>query len=141
MPDCDLNNFAPNGECRRVDNPIFGTIIPGRTYDPDLMTGWGKRSYNWEFTTSVQQEIMPRLSLDVQYARRWYGNIRIMDDLAATPASYSPVTITAPADSRLPDGGGYTLTGRSLSPTVARRQATSSRCRTTTASRPSTSTA
>ena len=120
VPDCDLNNFAPNGECLAVDNPNFGTIIPGRTYDPDLMTGWGKRSYNWEFTTSVQQEIIPRVSLDVQYARRWYGNIRVMDDLAATPASYSPVTITAPADSRLPDGGGYTLTGRSLSPTVAR---------------------
>ncbi len=119
VPDCDLTNFAPNGECLAVDNPNFGTIIPGRTYDPDLMTGWGKRSYNWEFTTSIQQEIIPRVSLDVQYARRWYGNIRVMDDLAATPASYSPVTITAPADSRLPDGGGYTLTGRSLSPTVA----------------------
>ena len=62
VPDCDLNNFAPNGECLAVDNPNFGTIIPGRTYDPDLMTGWGKRAYNWEFTTSVQQEIIPRMS-------------------------------------------------------------------------------
>ena len=119
VPDCDLNNFGLNGECGVVDNQNFGTDIPGTSYDPDLMQGWGKRSFNWEFTTSVQQEIIPRMSVEVQYARRWYGNIRVMDDLAATPASYSPVTITAPADSRLPNGGGYTLTGMGLSPTAA----------------------
>ena len=118
IPDCDLNNFAINGECGLVDNQNFGTDIPGTSYDPDLMQGWGKRSFNWEFTTSIQQEIIPRMSVEVQYARRWYGNIRVMDDLSVTPASYSPVTITAPADSRLPNGGGYTLTGMGLSPTA-----------------------
>ena len=72
----------------------FGTVIPGTSYDPDLMTGWGKRSFNWEFTTSVQQEIIPRMSVEVQYARRWYGNIRVMDDLARHACDYTPVTIT-----------------------------------------------
>ncbi len=115
VPDCDLNNFALNGECGALNNPNFGSVIPGTTYDPDLMTGWGKRSFNWEFTTSIQQEIVPRMSVEVQYARRWYGNIRIMDDLAVGASDYSPVTITTPADSRLPNGGGYSLTGMSLS--------------------------
>jgi hypothetical protein len=117
VPDCDLNNFGLNGECGVVDNQNFGTDIPGTSYDPDLMTGWGKRSFNWEFTTSVQQEIMPRMSVEVQYARRWYGNIRVMDDLAAGPGNYTPVTLNVPNDSRLPDSGG-TLTGLTLSPTV-----------------------
>ena len=90
VPDCDLNNFALNGECGALDNPNFGSVIPATSYDPDLMTGWGKRSFNWEFTTSVQQEIVPRMSVEVQYARRWYGNIRVMDDLSVTPASYTP---------------------------------------------------
>jgi len=119
VPDCDLNNFGINGECGALDNAaIFGTVTPGTSYDPDLMTGWGKRSYNWEFTTSVQQEIIPRMSLDVQYARRWYGNIRLMDDLSAAPSSYTAVTVTTPSDSRLPNGGGYPLTVMSLSPTA-----------------------
>ena len=122
VPDCDLNNFAPNGECLALDNPAFGSLTPSRTYDPDLMKGWGKRSFNWEFTTSVQQEIVPRMSVEVQYARRWYGNIRVMDDLSVTPANYAPVTLSAPADSRLPDGGGYTLTGMAISPTAAGQQ-------------------
>ena len=120
VPNCDLNNFAANGECLALDNAaIFGTVTPGTSYDPDLMTGWGKRAFNWEFTTSVQQEIIPRMSVEVQYARRWYGNIRVMDDLSVTPASYSAVALTAPADSRLPNGGGYALTGMALSPTAA----------------------
>jgi hypothetical protein len=120
VPDCDLNNFAPNGECLALDSAaIFGTVVPGTSYDPDLMEGWGKRSFNWEFTTSVQHEIVPRMSIDVQYARRWYGNIRVMDDLSVTPADYTPIPITAPADSRLPNGGGYTLTGMAISPTAA----------------------
>ncbi|HEY1305907.1 MAG TPA: carboxypeptidase regulatory-like domain-containing protein [Vicinamibacterales bacterium] len=118
VPNCDLNNFAVNGECGALDNPNFGSLIPTRSYDPDLMKGWGKRSFNWEFTTSIQHEIIPRMSIDVQYARRWYGNIRIMDDLAASPADYTPVTVTAPADSRLPNGGNYPLTVMSLSPTA-----------------------
>jgi len=119
VPDCDLNNFGLNGECGPLDNPNFGSVIPTRTYDPDLMKGWGKRSFNWEFTTSVQQEIIPRMSIEVQYARRWYGNIRVMDDLNVTPANYTPVTLNAPADSRLPNGGGYSVTGMAISPLAA----------------------
>jgi hypothetical protein len=120
VPDCDLNNFAANGECLALDNAAtFGTVTPNRTYDPDLMTGWGKRAFNWEFTTSVQHEIIPRMSVEVQYARRWYGNIRLMDDRSVAASDYTPVTITTPSDSRLPDGGGYPLTVMTITPTAA----------------------
>jgi hypothetical protein len=114
VPDCDLNNFAANGECQALlAASTFGTLTPGRSYDPDLMTGWGKRAFNWEFTTSVQQEILPRMSVDVQYARRWYGNIRLMDDRSVTAADYSDVSLTVPSEL-----GGGTLTGVSLRPGV-----------------------
>jgi hypothetical protein len=92
----------------------FGTVNPGTTYDPDLMEGWGKRVFNWEFTASVQQELLPRLGVEVQYARRWYGNLRIGDDLSVSPANYDRFTFTVPSDTRLPDGGNYTLTGFDL---------------------------
>jgi hypothetical protein len=112
VPDCDLNNFNANGECQAlIAATTFGTLTPGRNYDPDLMTGWGKRSFNWEFTTSVQQEIVPRVSVDVQYARRWYGNIRLMDDRAVTAADYGTFNIPVPSDL-----GGGTLTGVTVRP-------------------------
>jgi hypothetical protein len=120
VPNCDLNNFAANGECGIVVNgATFGTQIPTTSYDPAMMTGWNKRGFNWEFTTSIQQEIMPRLSAEVQYARRWYGNFRVQDDRAVSAADYNRFTFTAPTDSRLPDGGGYTLTGFDLTPAAA----------------------
>ena len=60
IPDCDLNNFSANGECLTLDNAAtFGTITPGTSYDPDLLVGWGRRSFNWELTASVQHEIVP----------------------------------------------------------------------------------
>jgi hypothetical protein len=124
VPDCDLNNFAANTECGALDNAAtFGTDIPGTSYDPDLLEGWGKRSFNWEFTTSVQQEIVPRMSVEVQYARRWYGNLRITDDLAVGPSDYTRVGITTPADSRLPNGGGSQFTVLNLTPAASARAA------------------
>ena len=68
-PDCDLLNYGANGECGALVNAaIFGTVVPGTTYDPEVLTGWGKRFNNWEFTTGVQHELLPRMSVDLQYA-------------------------------------------------------------------------
>ena len=44
-----------------------------KSFDPGLISGWGKRTYNWEMGVSVQQEVMPRLGLTVGYFRRWFG--------------------------------------------------------------------
>jgi hypothetical protein len=122
VADCDLQNYAVNGECGALTNAaIFGTIVPGTTYDPDLMQGWNRRFYNWEFTGSVQHELMPRVSLNVQYARRWYGNFRVFDDLAVSAADYDRFTFTVPTDNRLPNSGS-TLTGFDLKPTASPTQ-------------------
>jgi hypothetical protein len=122
VPDCDLLNYNLNGECGvLVNGSIFGTVVPGATYDPDLMNGWGRRANNWEFTTGVQHELIPRVSLDVQYARRWYGNFRVQDDRAVGPTDYDRFQILTPSDPRLPDGGGYPLTAFDLTPTAALR--------------------
>ncbi len=111
-PDCNLQNYQANGECLALTNAaIFGTVVAGTTYDPDLLNGWGKRFYNWEFTTSVQHELAPRLSLNVQYARRLYGNFRVTDDRAVSAADYNQFTLNVPSDSRLPNSGSYPLTG------------------------------
>jgi hypothetical protein len=59
----------------------------------------------------VQREIMPRVSLDVSYFRRWFGNFTATDNLAVGPADYRSFSIVTPLDSRLPGGGGETITG------------------------------
>jgi Carboxypeptidase regulatory-like domain len=116
VPDCDLlnplaqNNLAAGGDsCGAFDDATFGRPTPNTVFDPDLLNGWGKRYYNWEFSTGVQHEILPRVSVDVGYFRRWYGNFVVQDNRAVAPSDFDSFSVTAPRDPRLPDGGGYVV--------------------------------
>jgi Carboxypeptidase regulatory-like domain len=111
VPDCDLNSSAANGECARMDNQNLGKAVFNRTFDPGFVTGWGTRPYNWSMGLSVQQEVVPRVSLTVSYNRNWWGNWYVVDNRATSAADYTPYSIYAPLDPRLPDGGGYTIDG------------------------------
>jgi len=117
-PDCDLLAPAANGECGPLANPNFGKVTGGAgQWDPKLLRGWGVRGFNWEFSTSVQRQIVRGISLDAGYFRRWYGNLTTTDDRALTPADFDTFSIIAPSESRLPDGGSYTVGGlRDLKP-------------------------
>jgi hypothetical protein len=111
VPDCVLTNTAANGECGAMSNPDFGSARPGRAYDRDLTSGWQKRNYNWQFSTGVQHEILPRVAIDAAYWRTWFGNQSVIDDRSLSPADFDQYSIVGPVDSRLPDGGGEVITG------------------------------
>jgi hypothetical protein len=81
------------------------------TIDPDLISGWNKGQYAWQFSAGVQRELLPWMSLDASYWRTWYGNFIVTDDRAIGPADFDPYSITAPVDPRLPGGGGYVVSG------------------------------
>jgi hypothetical protein len=116
IPECDLLNVRANGECGALSNENFGTVVTNLSYDKDTLTGWGKRNFNWEISTGVQQELLPRVSADITYFRRWYGNFVLVDDLAVGPQDFDRFTITAPKDARLPGGGGYQVVGYDIKP-------------------------
>ncbi len=111
VPDCDILNPNANGECGALANRNFGNPVPGAVYDRDLMTGWGKREYNWEGSAGIQHELLPRVSIDVGYFRRWFGNFVASDNRAVSASDYNVFSVTAPADQRLPNDGGYTVSG------------------------------
>lgn len=112
VPDCDLRNPQANGECGRIDNLNFGQNNPNAyRFDADLLKGFGLRNYNWQFQGTVQHELKPGLALNVGYFRTWYGNFRVTANQALTPADFDPYCVTAPSDSRLPDGGGQRICG------------------------------
>jgi hypothetical protein len=109
VPNCDLSNREQNGECGRMDNQNLGRQVFDRTYDPAFTEGWGARPYNWGLGLSVQQEIAPRVSVNAGYFRNWWGNWYTVDNRANTTADWTPFSITAPVDARLPNGGGHTI--------------------------------
>ncbi len=110
-PNCSLTNLAANGECGAAASTDFGSVVSRISYDDKALNGWGKRNYNWEFSAGVQHELLPRLSMDVSYFRRAFGNFVITDNLALQAKDYDPFTVTAPVDPRLPAGGGYAVSG------------------------------
>jgi hypothetical protein len=167
IPDCDLLNFAPNGECTTFVVPNNDTTRYGRdplsldasgnpvglattqcgraeqgipaevlaycnAYGDTLLDGWGKRRYEWQFSLGIQHELLPRLSAEVTYNRKRYGNLTSMDMLGIgcdryngaqdvrtcqdgylnyTSSQYDFFSVTAPLDPRLPNGGGYVVRG------------------------------
>jgi hypothetical protein len=80
-------------------------------YDPSLLSGWSKRGYNWELGLGVQHELMPRVSIEASYYRRWFGNFILTDNLTLSAADYDTFSITAPLDPALPNGGGQVISG------------------------------
>ena len=101
----------------------------------NLMSGWSKRRNEWQFGLGMQHELLPRLSVEVTYNRRKYGNLtdaetvsrglrllrawrgrRGLPDLLPDALNYESelfdfYRFTAPVDPRLPNGGGYVDSG------------------------------
>jgi hypothetical protein len=111
VPDCVLLDFAANGECLGINNPLFGSATRSATFDDILRRGYGNRETNWEFSAGVQRQLLPRVSLDVGYFRRIWKNFRVTDDLALAASDFDTFSMTVPTDARLPGGGGYRLEG------------------------------
>ncbi len=126
VPDCDLLNTAAQSPattgsidtCGPNTNANFGTPVFDSTLDPTLLSGWGVRSGDWQWGASVQQQVLPRMSVELSYLRRWLVNFPVLDNRARAPEDHTSFGVVAPTDSRLPNGGGYTVTGL-YNPTAA----------------------
>jgi hypothetical protein len=107
--DSNLDGIPQASELGALTNNAFGQVSVATRYDPHTITGFGNRRNNWEYSASVTQEVMPRLSLDVAYYRRVQGNFTATDNLDLVPTDYEPYCVTSPRDARLPDGGGQQI--------------------------------
>ena len=81
-----------------------------------MLRGWGVRASDWQWGATVQHQIIPRVSLEVGYARRWWDGpggtgweLGVTDNINRRPSDYEQWVITAPRDPRLPGGGGYAI--------------------------------
>ena len=107
IPQCDLSNPALNGECGPWLNGNFGNPFNTTRVNPDIMHGWGNRPFDWQFGVAVQQELLPRLSVDVAFNRRWWSNFYVTDNQALGSSDFDQFSITAPASvgAQLPTAG------------------------------------
>ena len=117
IPDCDLGNFAANGECDKINNNNFGKLNPNAIqWNPDVLNGL--RDSNWDMSAELQQELADGISMTVGY---YFNNggynqqsdskNRRTDNLAVTPDDYTEYCIMAPTNAGLPGGGGNEICG------------------------------
>ena len=118
VPDCDLLNPAAQDRrasggdaCGVMSNTSFGTNVLTNNFDPSILRGWGVRPSDWSLAATIQHQLGARSSLDVTYSRRWFHGFSATDNLLLQPADLTPFSLVAPADSRLPGGGGYVVSG------------------------------
>ena len=107
------NDFRPSGGdfCGQLSNLNFGKPVFTGSFDPAILEGWGVRPSDWQVGASIQQQLVTGVSVEVGYFRRWLQNFTVIDNLAVTAADFDTFSITAPLDPRLPDGGGYVVSG------------------------------
>ena len=117
-PDCDLmigtaQDLRTSGGdfCGAWSSSNFGKEIPVLSYDEEILKGWYNRPADWQITATVQQEVLPRVSVEAGYTRRWLQNFTVTDNLDVEAADFTQFSVTAPLDPRLPDGGGYVVSG------------------------------
>jgi len=130
--DCDLlnpaqqNNLARGGDlCAALggNNLNFGNANPNTTtVNPDILGGWGVRPYDWQFGVAVQHELVPRLSIEGAYNRRWWGNFFVTDNALTTAADYDTYSIAIPQHDNLP-GAGELAQFVAITPAAAARGA------------------
>jgi hypothetical protein len=123
--DCNIldpvaqNNLASGGDnCGAIGGADLNFGKPNITseVDPGVLGGWGIRPVDYQYGINVQQQLAPRVSLNVGYNRRWWGNFTVTDNTLVSPSDYEKWTITAPTDSRLPNGGGYPIDVYTITP-------------------------
>jgi hypothetical protein len=118
--DCDLLNAAQQnltasgGDTCGVLNgnsANFGKIGSATIVDPELLSGWGVRTHDYQTEVSLQQEVLPRVSAQVSYNHRTFHGFFVTQDINRNITSdYAKYTLTAPTDARLPHGGGFPVT-------------------------------
>jgi len=118
--DCNLgsmsaqDNRTSGGDFCGAGNANFANLnTPTTTYDPAILHGWGVRPYDWNFGVQVQQQLHPRVSVDVGYFRRIFGNFTATQNLAVATSgvgsssapNFGTFNVTVPSDGRLPSAG------------------------------------
>ncbi len=106
-------------------NLNFGSVAPNTIIDPDVLSGWGVRQFNWNFGASVQHTVRSGLSVDLGYNRRWWGNFLTTVNQLVGPGDYDVWTLPIPQNDKLPGGGGGTAQFVAITPTAAARGAQS----------------
>jgi hypothetical protein len=84
------NDIAENNEIGPTSNNSFGFAAPRRA-DPDLT-----REYDWDYSVSIQHQLVPRVSVVGAWYRTKFYNLQRVTNVLVTPADYTSFQAASP---------------------------------------------
>jgi len=95
---------------RSISSRAFGKAVLVNNYDPAVLKGWASvpATADWRHSATAARA---RISMEVAYVRRWLQNFYIHGQPVGRAGRLHAIRVVAPADSRLPNGGSYTIAG------------------------------
>ena len=111
MPDCDLTNFAPNGECGPINAGGFGLSTPSVFWDDNARRGWGVREFNYQWSVNLQHEVRPGFGVSFGYYHTEFHNTQIRVNTALSASDFDTYCVTAPTDPLLGSASGQQVCG------------------------------
>jgi hypothetical protein len=109
--DANRDGIPQVSELGALTNTSFGQVSIATRYDPETIHGFDHRRNNWEVSTTIAHELRSRVSAELSYFRRAQGHFTTTDNLDVAATDFQPYCVTAPPDSRLPNGGGNQVCG------------------------------
>jgi hypothetical protein len=111
FPDGDPLNPGANGELGPSTNRNFANPRINTFYDRNWAFGFHKRPADWEFSTSVQHQLVEGLAVNVGYFRRVYTDLELLYNQEVGSSDVDYFCVTAPRHAALPNGGGQEICG------------------------------
>ena len=90
------DDIAQENEIGPSSNLKFG-LAPSRRADPNL-----KREYNWDYTVSIQHELLPRVSVNAAWYYSKFYNLPSTRNVLLTPSDYTSFQLASPLDNGEP---------------------------------------
>ena len=109
FPNGDPKNPSANGELGPSSNAAFGTAVITSFFSPDMLTK--NRPYTWQMSATVDREVRGNMRVSASYFRTSHFNQTVVDNERLAPSSWDPYSVTVPANSLLPGGGGSRISG------------------------------
>ena len=88
------DNIAQDNEIGPANDRNFGRT-PARRPDPNL-----KRTYTWDYSASIQHELVPRVSVVGSYYYTQFGNLQAVRNAAVTVDDYTPFQVLNPLNNQ-----------------------------------------
>jgi hypothetical protein len=110
VAECDFQNRWPTASAGRGRPTTGAPSTRPPPVNPAVLEGWGTRNRDWQMGVGISRKWRRRSAVESPTTAASGATSSRRTTARSPPADYDEVTLVAPRDERLPNGGGYPVT-------------------------------